>query len=286
MRKTNILLMALLMAGIIGVSFAAADNTVGSQNAVRARISTMGALGNGIAISQSDPMNFEIIKIGIAGVKIGLSENASEVRAGLLHFGEQKYRLKDIAIGNDSASATIYLNGTQVGSITLNSYPKGDKEIWAGTLTLDGVTYNAYVIQAARVVKAVEKAEKVFDYCRNNPVKCKAVMKAVGQIVCDHLTDGNCSGKIRTFCESNPEDNRCKALELAGCKEKLNDSDCRAELMALCQANNTEQFCERLGNAYGKALQIRSQAASGNMPEWFRAVKARITNQLGSQGGQ
>ena len=209
MKKLLALVIALLVIGATGISaFAQDDDTVGKQVRAQARIHKMGALGNGLAISQGDSMSFELLKIGIAAVKFG-DEDTAGIKAGILYFGEEKYRLKDVVIENGSASANIYdEDDEQVGTISLDSYPKGDKEIWAGEMELNGEDYNAYVIQARRAVKAMEKANHAFEYCKNNPEKCKAAMKAVGQIVCDPETDENCRNRIRTYCEGNPEDSR------------------------------------------------------------------------------
>ncbi len=277
MRKMLALVMALIIIGVTGSSVMAQQ--LGVQTAVRARIHRMGAFGNGIAISTEDPMDFELIKVAIAGVKVGIWEESAEVLVGVLHFGEEKFRLKDIEIGNGTARAQIYdSDGEKVGSISLDSYPKGDREVWAGTLTLREANYNAYVIQVPRKVKPLEKATKAFEYCKNNPEKCKAAMKAVGSIICDPQTDGNCRDKIRTFCEQHPDDNRCRALKLAYCKLHLDDAECRAELMKRCKENLDDEVCERLGNVYSRIIEKRPEIANKiiqRTPTWFRKVLIR-----------
>lgn len=287
MKKILALVMALLFIGVIGVS--ATAQQVGAQNAVRARINKMGALGNGIAVSESDPMDFEIIKIGIAGVKVGLADEETEVLAGLLYFGEDKYRLKDVVMGEGTVSADIYdSDDSQVGSISLDSYPKGDKEMWAGTLTLNGGSYNAYVIQAARNVKAAEKAWKLSDYCEENPARCGTAMRAAGSIICDPEQEGEtCRNRIRTFCEGSPEDRRCVALRMAYCKQNLDDADCRAEYMEKCKENLGEEICEKLGEVYNNALNKRPQLMN-NAPGWVKTIRERIRtrSQCENAGGR
>jgi len=275
MKKLLALVIALFVVGVAGIS--AMAQQVGAQGKLNARIHKMGAMGNGLAISQSDTMNFELIKVAFAGVRVGLLDETAEVLVGVLHFGEDKYRLKDVEIGNGSSSANIYdSSGANVGSISLDSYPKGDREVWAGTLTLNEETYNAYVIQAPRVIKPVEKAGKIFDYCKNNPAKCKAVMKAAGSIVCDPEKEGtSCRDKIKSFCEQHPDDNRCKALKLAYCKIHLDDADCRAEIMEKCKANLNEEVCRKLGNIYNKVVQKSPQVIS-RAPQWFKTIRERI----------
>jgi hypothetical protein len=276
MKKLLALAIALL---VIGVTLASAS----AQQNVRARIRTLGAFGNGLAVSGDNSMEFELIRVGVAGIKVGLADEETIVRVGILHFGEESYRLKDVVIGNGSVTANVYdSEDTQVGSISLNSYPKGDKEVWAGELTLNGETYNAYVLQASRVVKPVETADKVFDYCRNNPERCRAVMRAAGQIVCDPVTDENCRDRIRNFCEQYPEDNRCKALRLAQCALDLDDADCRAEIMGVCRNNATDTACERLGEVYNRFVERRPEVLQ-NVPQWFQTVRQRITERLQQQ---
>ena len=274
MKKLLALVIALLVIGVTGASVAAQQ--VGVQATVKARIHRMGAFGNGVAISTGDPMDFELIKVAIAGVKVGIWDETTEVLVGVLYFGEDKYRLKDIEIGNGSASANIYdSSGANVGSISLDSYPKGDGEVWAGTLTLNGANYNAYVIQVPRKLKPVEKARKAFEYCKNNPEKCKAAMKAVGDIICDPQTDGNCRDKIKTYCENHPDDRRCEALRLAYCKIHLDDAECRAEVMKRCRENLDDEVCERLGNVYEKVVKKKPEVLT-KAPEWFKKIRERI----------
>jgi len=274
MKKLLTLAVALIAVLAIGASVIAQQ--VGAQNQTRSRIHTLGAFGNGLAISEDDPMDFELIRVGMAAVKVESANENKTVKVGVLHFADEKYRLKDVVIGNGSVTANIYLNNTQVGSISLDSYPKDDKELWAGTMTLNGKTYNVYLIQGKRVVKAVEKAEKAFEYCRNNPDRCKALMQAVGKnVICDPVTDGNCRERIRTFCEGNPEDARCKALRLAQCGINLEDAECRAEIRGVCSNNATENACQRLGEVYNKMVQKRPEILE-NAPQWFHTVRERL----------
>lgn len=283
MKKSGILAFALMAILLTSISVMAQE-TFGQQSRVRARIQTMGALGYGLAISQSDPKEFEVIKIGVAKVAVGLIEEEEEtVMVGRLYFGEDKYKLKDIVITNVSLTANVYdLNDVQKGSLSLDAYPKGDKEIWAGTLTLNEKTYNVYLIQAARKIKPVEKAEKAFEYCKNNPDKCKAAMKAVGQIICDPEGNVTCREKIKMFCEQNPEDMRCKALHLGYCRFHMNDSDCRNLLMQECKKNESEEACNRLGLMYENTFK-KMPGIGKNLPAWFEKVRERIRQQTQTQ---
>jgi len=289
MNKMWLVAITLISIVIAGAATASAQDLLGGQGRVRARIHTMGALGYGLAVSQSEPMNFELIKIGVAKVSVGLTEEEEEeVLLGRLYFGEEKYKLKDVVIGNGTVTANIYdFNDTQKGSLSISSYPKGDKEVWAGTMSLNGANYNLYIIQTPRIWKPKEKAEKVFEYCKNNPDKCKAVMKAVGHIICDPEGNVTCGEKIKIFCEQNPEDNRCKALQLGYCRFHLENADCRNLLMQECKKNLSEEACDRLGNMYQKFAE-KTPGIGKNVPAWLERIRERIRNkqQTGSEGGQ
>jgi hypothetical protein len=276
----TVALLAIVMAGATVM----ADETVGAQTQVRSKIQTMGALGYGIATSQSNPMDFQLIKIGVAGVRVEKTEGEINVKVGVLYFGETKYKLMNVSIGNGTAAADIYdINDTvQKGTISLNAYVKGDREVWAGTLTLDGATYNAYVIQVPRVLKAEDKADDVKEYCKNNPVKCKATIKAVGSIICDPEKEGtSCSEKIKTFCSQNPDDNRCKVLRVAYCKLHMDDSNCRAEVLERCKQNSTAAECDKLVNMYEKYAEKNTEAVK-KAPEWMKTVRNRVLEKIRS----
>ena len=278
MKKLTILAIALLVIGITGTTVLA--DGLGSQG-WKPKIRTMGALGYGLATLQTNAMDFELLKIGIAGIDVSVTNETEEIKVGILYFGETKYRLKDIVIGNGSATANIYdSNDTLVGAISLNSYPKGDREVWAGTMTLNSVAYNAYIIQANRLWKAEEKAEKAKEYCANNPEKCKAVMKAVGQILCDPANNVSCRDKIKTFCEQYPDDRRCEALKLGYCRLHMENADCRNELMQECKKNLSEEACDKLGEIYQKFAENKPEAAK-NAPAWFLKIRERLQNQAG-----
>ena len=269
MKKLFVLTIALVFVAILVVQQSGAQQ-------VSARIWTRGAFGNGLAISQSDPMDFELIRIGVAGVKITMDENETIRKIGILHFGEDKYSLRDVVMGNGSVTADIYYNASQVGSLALDAYVKGDREMWAGTMTLNGENYNAYVIHAPRILRPVEKARRIHEYCKNNPVRCRAVMKAVGNIICDPEAENvTCRDKIQTFCEENPDDNRCKALRLAYCKTHLEDSACRAEIRGVCENNATENACNVLGEVYNRNIEKNPQVVR-KAPRWLITVRNRI----------
>jgi hypothetical protein len=201
--------------------------SLGSQSMFRPQIKTFGILGSGIASLPSDPLNFKIAKLGVGTVRLIVLDQQTELTVGVLFLDDQRYTLKNIAIGNGSASADIYINDTQHGSLSLTSVIKGNMEIWAGTLTLDGTTYNTYILGGYRPIKAAELKEKVSEYCSEN------------------RTDRNCGGNMEAFCESNPTDTRCLALFKAYCLRgnNMDDSRCRQYMLTWCKDRNETEEC-------------------------------------------
>ena len=70
MKKLLALVIALLVIGGTGMAVMAQDDTVGKQvtSRVKTRIHTTGAFGNGLAVSGDDPMDFELLKVGIVAI--------------------------------------------------------------------------------------------------------------------------------------------------------------------------------------------------------------------------
>jgi len=103
---------------------------------------------------------------------------------------------------------------------------KGDTEIWAGTMTLDSVTYHLYVIEGVRPVRASELRERVVEYCNTHE-------------------DANCRERLGNYCQNYPEDIRCKALFRAWClkDDNMDDTRCRYEFRNWCSENPTNANC-------------------------------------------
>jgi len=187
-------------------------------------IESIGFLGKGIASLPSDPTNFMIVKAGVGRVKVVVNDTETKVQIGILFLDDKKYRIKDLVIDNGSATGNLYLNDTQVGSVSVKSIIKGDTEVWAGTLTLDGITYNLHILQAQRAIKNNELKEKIRGYCNET---------------------GNCSAGIEAYCQNNPTDTRCLALFKAFCirKNNMDDSRCRDFMVGWCKDNPEVTDC-------------------------------------------
>lgn len=251
MRKRLILGIAILVISILSISVIAQEFT-------RPKIKTIGILGRGIAISPSDPKVFKLLKLGIARVIVTAGGEQTELAVGILYLDNETYKLKNVTIGNGTASGNVYLNDTQVGSFEVTSVMKGNLEVWVGTLTISGETWNIYVLEASRKFKPLELGEKVDELCEEEPDKCKGSIKGIGPAYCEQTPDDpSCREKIRNWCEEHPTDQRCMALLRNYCKFHIEDARCREALREFCLNNTdnekckffelelTEKFCEK-----------------------------------------
>ncbi len=179
-------------------------------------------LGKGISSSPSDPMDFMIVKVGLGRV----ITSAQDIAVGVMKLDEEKYRLRDVEIETGHATGNVYDGETVVGSFDVSSVMKGDTEVWAGTLEIDGSEYNLYVIEGVRPIKAGELRAVLVDYCRNNE-------------------DVNCEERIHEFCSNNPGNAKCQALFRAYCLkgDNMDDTRCRNAFRTWCQKNPTNKYC-------------------------------------------
>jgi hypothetical protein len=230
---------------------APASTTTNSGSGKALKIETLAVLGNGIAVSPSDAMDFKMVKVGIGTVDVELLGETTSITVGIMFLDEVRYKLKEIVIAEGEASGNVYTyssDGTEsmVGSFKLQSVMKGDQEIWAGTLTVSGATFHLYVIAATRKVNTNEYKERVADYCIKNP------------------NDENCRDKIADYCENNPNDNRCQKLFMAHCVQgkNLEDARCRDFVNRYCEANPEKGECRTLAYRWSnKYCEDNSDAA-------------------------
>jgi hypothetical protein len=227
-----------------------------AQTTVKPTIKTIGVLGRGIAVSNTDPSSFKLVKAGIATVRVTLLGEETELKVGVLFLDSERYKLKDIQVGNETASGKIYYNDTQVGSFSLSLAIKGDNEIWYGSLSVNGQSYNVYILEGERPIKAAEVREKIEDLCERFPAKCISIGRGVAAQLCEKITDKSCREKIGEFCERYPNDARCVSVFREYCRSHLEDARCREGLKGYCkvnpQANQCEEFCQKYPNVCGK----------------------------------
>lgn len=228
----------LLKISIVAVAFVAILAIPIFAQTTSAKFKEIFFLGKGVVVSTSNSQDIQVIKMGVAQITVNVAGTDTDVTIGILYFGEDKYVLKDVVNGNGTSQGNIYLNNSVVGNYNLNLISKPSDNIWAGTLTLNGVSYNAYLLEAHRTYTASEESSSVADYCKNNP------------------SDTNCRSKIEDFCQNNPTDQRCIALLNNHCKSHLLDGRCREELGDFCknqQQNNPtcQGFCQRYPDKCG-----------------------------------
>jgi len=203
-------------------------STVMAQTMPNISIRKIGLLGKGLAISGSDPKDIHEIKIGVALFAVRTISQDTNVSAGIMYFDTTRYILKNIQTSNKTVSADIYQNDTQSGSLQASLVSKPRFNLWAGTITINETTYNLYILEGTRLVKALELADKVSDYC------------------VAHHDDANCSDKIKEYCQNNPTDTRCVVLFRNYCRKNLDDETCRNELKAYCsqKPNSDSDACK------------------------------------------
>ena len=229
-KKSKIAAISLIVV-VFAVTIAAAEEIGSVRTIPKSVIHKLGVIGRGLAINSSDASDFKLAVIGIATVRVNLLGEEENVTAGLLWLDGEKYKLKNINIGNGSATADVYKNDTKVGSIATSSVTKGDQIVWQGTLNLNGADWNLYIIEIERKIKAEELKDKVSDYCEENPQdsRCQAL-----------------GSRVRDYCEDNPDDERCQNIFRAYCVNNLDDSRCRHAIKERCEDAPNATICQRL----------------------------------------
>jgi len=216
------------------------------------RIKTLGILGKGIAISTTDPEDFKLLKIGVGTVTVELLGEETDLTIGVLFLDDDKFKLKNVEMGNDTASGKVFSDDEEVGSFSVSLTIKNEQEIWHGTLTVNDEDYNIYILEAERQIKPLEFATKVKNLCDEHPEKCSDIAKGIGNRYCEKVTDKSCREKIEEFCGEHPDDRRCMAVFRFFCKGNLDDTRCRKELKQFCAENpddeSCEEFCKKFPN--------------------------------------
>lgn len=211
------------------------------------KIKTIVHLGKGIAISTTDSKDFRLLKVGIATVTTRSAGEESELRVGVLVLDDVRYKLKDIQVGNGTISGSVYLNDTSVGSFEASSIMKGDLEVWVGTLSISGASYNVYILEAPRPIKPRELGEHISETCKGNPERCKVAIKGIGPANCEKTPEEpSCRERIKNFCENNPKDQRCVALFRVYCMKHLDDARCREAVKEVCKENKDDERCRMM----------------------------------------
>mgnify|MGYP000005727488 CR=1 FL=1 len=210
----------------------------------RPKIRTMVILGTGIAVSTADASDFKIIKVGIARVLLPSVANKTEFAVGVFHLDNKPYKVRNINIGNGTVAGDLYRNKTIVGSISVNLVIKPGHDVWYGSITLDGVSYNVYIIEVHRPLRASEAAEKIESFCDRHPLKCRVLARVA-------------KNRIKNYCIRNVRDSRCVELVRHYCKEHIEDFRCRNELKLFCVKNPTNEKCVEFCKKFPRACNPR-----------------------------
>ncbi|NCS71364.1 MAG: hypothetical protein GW780_04340 [Candidatus Aenigmarchaeota archaeon] len=198
----------------------------------QARIKSIGSLSKGIAVSPDNPLEFRMVKAGVARAIVATGAEEKEFNVGVFVMDEVKYRLKNVVIEEGKLAADIYsisgdkVSDQPVGSLSLTSFMNQDMkmEVWAGTLDLSG-TFNLYMVEAPRSIQPLELNEKVKDYCSENPENEK------------------CKQRAGDYCKNNPDDEKCKELFRDYCQDNMDDTRCRNALKDWCNDNQNSEKC-------------------------------------------
>ncbi len=215
-----------LAIAVVAISAVFAQE-LGSQAFPKPKIDRLAVVGKGLAVLSGDPNSFKLVKVGVAGVNVVLEGEQASLLVGVMDLDGERLRIRNITLTNSSVSGNLYRNDTLVGSFNIASVDKGDETVWYGSMTLDGQSYNLYILSVHRAPKPLELRDKVADYCREHP------------------RDANCREKIHEFCENNPTDARCEALFRAFCLNNTNDERCRYEFKKFCKENPDSDECAR-----------------------------------------
>jgi hypothetical protein len=179
-KKTIAVAMLVLLAAFPLAVFAEADDEMPGVLPVKPVLRKLFLVGKGLAVSQSNAMDFKVVRAITGRVLVPWKANhsAAFVSRGVIELDKEKYSMENIDVVNDSITATLEKNGTEVGSLSVTRVEKPGQDIWAGTLTLNGEIYNLYLWGIAhplytppKIVQAVR--ERVRDAVQNRTMEGK-----------------------------------------------------------------------------------------------------------------
>jgi len=256
-------LIALLLMTLLVAPVASQPLTAPLQ---KPRIRTIVALGKGIAVSKEDATDFEIVKLGIARVRMSLVNETRELSVGVLWVGDNRYKVKDISLENDTVEANVYSNNTLVGKLAITSVVKQKETVWVGELEIGEKKYTVYILEGVRKFQPVEVKESISEYCEEHPVKCAQIAKGIATQYCsaEKAQTESCREKIVEYCKDHPNDQRCVALKRAYCVLHPEDMRCRFEMRDYCLKHPNDEkckgFCKLHPLACGKkSAQVKQQ---------------------------
>ncbi|MEM5776855.1 MAG: hypothetical protein QXJ06_00205 [Candidatus Aenigmatarchaeota archaeon] len=253
-------------------------------NAGRPVIAKIGALGKGIAISTTDPLDFKIVKIGLVQVKMNVSEQVIVTNRGLIWLDDTKYQLLNATVTQNTISADVYLNNTLIGNLNLVLVQKNETSLWAGKIEISDKEYNVYILEGKRGFEKTEMGLKIKEFCNENDQNCNQIAKGIGNRFCEKINDPSCREKIAEFCEQNPNDTRCTAVLRNYCANNTDDTRCREMLRGVCKENPADtrclNFCQ--DNPEACKIQIR-QEVKERLKEKLQEIKENRGKMMGKR---
>ena len=214
---------------LLASTFAVAQTPVTTASpvpAVKPTLKVLGFLGKGIAVSPSDPMDFEIVKAGLGVFVVPTHSNSTEYKVGVLFLDDVKYKLRGVTVEDGAASGKVLdTNNTEVGSFNVSSVDKGSVEVWAGALIINGKTQYLYLVGLPRPIKPLELKNKIVNYCKI------------------HTNDTRCANKTADFCQKNPDNKKCKEIFKDYCSTHMVDARCRNFISSYCKEHPEIDNC-------------------------------------------
>ena len=196
---------------------------------------------------------------------------------GVLWVGEERYKVKDIVVSNDTIEANIYSGDEVVGTIAITSIVKQYETVWAGELEINDKQYNVYILEGARRFRPGELGEGLADYCGRYPMKCVQIAKGIATQYCtpEEAQTESCRKKIVEYCKDHPDDQRCIALKRAYCVLHPEDMRCRMELRKFCALNPADEKCVKFCELHPLACGKKSRAVLARVKERAREMLRR-----------
>lgn len=250
------------------------EEEVQSPAVVRNAITRLHVVGTGLAIAEEDAFDMMHAKIIIGAVKVRATEDDNTSldfavrRLGVLRLDNRTYNLRDIAVNLEELSAEVYdpttsTNTDSVGEITVKRFEKPGQDIWAGNLVLNGKAYNVYFLGVRRSFTLSEVAQKIGDYCGQNPDDAKCLRIRAN---CQDDSE-DCGERVREYCEANTSDMSCLQLKKQYCLRNATDERCREYLEGLCERSSDQGFCTVTTVSGSRVVSINREGTSEVTPE-------------------
>lgn len=213
------------------------EQSLGSQAQVSLDLLVL--TGKGVAVSATDRTDAHAVKVGVGRVFVATASGRVAAKAGVLFFDGSRYRLANVTVSNESVvAADVQADGTSLGSLTATAKARGEQELWVGQLSLNGTSYDLYIVSAARGFRSDELRDLRERAC------------AEGE------NASNCTPSKKAFCADNEDDDDCERVLAKYWIKHSEDIRGRKALAAWCEAHPTECTAD-----VSAEVKVRSSAA-------------------------